>query len=255
MVLQQIENRCNAKANELINKHFSNLAKENTVERPEEIGEYTLDLPHKIEAEYYAYLKSIWSEIVLEGSPSFEENIDKKGLSDTMTIDDRKTLLSAYEEAMRRTIWERLTKTNHKDVAYYKSLLKRYTKDLLLALRYDFMEEVEKIISDDNNEKTYTPKPIDTSDIELPAELQQLVEQLAHNVHENWALGRLNDGWTYGLERDDTLKKHPCLVEYDDLPDSEKAYDRHTAIETLKLILKLGWIITLPSSRSDQPTT
>lgn len=90
----------------------------------------------------------------------------------------------------------------------------------------------------------YTPYPIDTSDVELSEELQQLVEQLARNVHENWALNRLNDGWSYGPKRDDSLKQNPCLVDYNELPDSEKKYDRNTAIETLKTILKLGWKIT-----------
>ena len=89
----------------------------------------------------------------------------------------------------------------------------------------------------------YTPHPIDTTDVELPDEMKQLVEQLARNVHENWALGRLNDGWTFGPVRNDELKQHPCLVEYDELPESEKEYDRHTAVETLKLIMKLGWTI------------
>lgn len=89
----------------------------------------------------------------------------------------------------------------------------------------------------------YIPHPIDTSEVELPDELKQLVEQLAHNVHENWAQGRINEGWTYGPKRDDLLKHHPCLVEYDALPENEKDYDRHTAVETLKTIIKLGWDI------------
>ena len=92
-------------------------------------------------------------------------------------------------------------------------------------------------------DQTYTPRPIDTTNVELSDELKQLVEQLARNVHDNWAIGRINDGWTYGPERNDDLKQHPCLVDYDDLPESEKEYDRNTAVETLKLILKLGWEI------------
>lgn len=90
---------------------------------------------------------------------------------------------------------------------------------------------------------TYTPTPINTSDIELSSELKQLTEQMARNVHDIWALGRIKDGWTYGPERNDALKTHPCLVDYDELPESEKEYDRNTAIETLKLIVKLGWRI------------
>lgn len=93
------------------------------------------------------------------------------------------------------------------------------------------------------NNKQYTPKPIDTTDVELDDELIQLVEQLARNVHDNWSVGRINEGWTYGPERNDTLKQNPCLVDYSDLPESEKDYDRNTAMETLKLILKLGWKI------------
>jgi ryanodine receptor 2 len=89
----------------------------------------------------------------------------------------------------------------------------------------------------------YTPHPIDTSDVELSDDLQELVEKMARNVHENWALGRLNDGWTLGPERNDALKQHPCLVEYDELSESEKDYDRQTAVATLKLIMKLGWSI------------
>lgn len=89
----------------------------------------------------------------------------------------------------------------------------------------------------------YTPSPIDTSDIELSDDLKLLMEQLARNVHETWAIGRLNEGWTYGPERNDTLKQHPCLINYDELPESEKEYDRNTATATLKMILKLGWKI------------
>lgn len=96
------------------------------------------------------------------------------------------------------------------------------------------------------SDKPYIPHPIDTTDVELPDEMKQLVEQLARNVHENWALGRLNEGWTLGPKRDDTLKQHPCLVSYEELPESEKDYDRHTAIETLKLIIKLGWKVEKP---------
>lgn len=89
----------------------------------------------------------------------------------------------------------------------------------------------------------YTPTPIDTSSVELSDELKKLVEHLARNVHENWASGRIKEGWTYGPKRNDVRKKHPCLVEYDKLSENEKDYDRHTAVETLKAILVLGWTI------------
>ena len=91
---------------------------------------------------------------------------------------------------------------------------------------------------------SYLPQPLDTSDILLSKELMELVEQMAKNVHEVWAENRISEGWSYGPERSDTLKQHPCLIPYDELPECEKAYDRDTALGTLKLICKLGFKIT-----------
>ena len=90
----------------------------------------------------------------------------------------------------------------------------------------------------------YIPNPVDTSDIQLPEELTPLLEAMAKNVHETWAQERINQGWTFGEKRDDTLKHHPCLVAYEDLSEEEKIYDRNTSVETLKLILKLGFKIS-----------
>lgn len=92
--------------------------------------------------------------------------------------------------------------------------------------------------------KNYVPRPMDTSDVQLPEEFNFLVEQMAKNVHEVWAQSRMKQGWTYGEERSDVLKQHPCLIPYEELSEVEKAYDRDTALETLKLISKLGFEIT-----------
>lgn len=89
----------------------------------------------------------------------------------------------------------------------------------------------------------YIPNPVDTSDIQLPEELNPLLEAMAKNVHEVWAQERISQGWTYGVKRDDVLKHHPCLIAYEDLSEEEKMYDRNTSVETLKLILKLGFKI------------
>ena len=88
---------------------------------------------------------------------------------------------------------------------------------------------------------SYIPKPIDTSEVELDEELLILTEELARNTHEVWSQGRIREGWTYGPVRDDAKKQTPCLVDYDELSESEKDYDRNTALQTLKLIVKLGY--------------
>ena len=90
----------------------------------------------------------------------------------------------------------------------------------------------------------YQPNPIDTGSVELPKELLELTEKIAENVHENWSAGRIADGWTYGQTRDDAKKTTPCLVPYSELTETEKEYDRNTAISTLKFIVKNGFGIS-----------
>ena len=91
--------------------------------------------------------------------------------------------------------------------------------------------------------EAYTPSPVDTSHVVLSEELMGLTEELARNVHEVWSAGRIAEGWRWGPERDDVLKENPCLVPYDELPEREKVYDRKTSVETLKLIVALGYTI------------
>ncbi|MEK6283709.1 MAG: RyR domain-containing protein [Acidobacteriota bacterium] len=87
----------------------------------------------------------------------------------------------------------------------------------------------------------YVPAPIDTSGVTLSGGILELTELLARNAHEVWARQRLAEGWRYGAERNDARKEHPCLVPYEQLPESEKEYDRQTAMETIKAILALGY--------------
>lgn len=89
----------------------------------------------------------------------------------------------------------------------------------------------------------YKPSPVDTSNVILSDDLLMLTEKISENVHEVWAKGRIADGWTYGEIRDENKKITPCLVPYDQLPESEKAFDRNTAMETIKLISALGYKI------------
>jgi len=90
---------------------------------------------------------------------------------------------------------------------------------------------------------TYRPQPIDTSKIALNADLRELVERLARNNHDHWAQQRFKEGWRHGSMRNDHTKEHPDLVDYDDLPESEKDYDRRSVRETLKAVIALGYEI------------
>ena len=104
-------------------------------------------------------------------------------------------------------------------------------------------------MTETENANMYIPNPIDTSDITLSPEIMELSEQLATNVHEVWSAGRLADGWSYGEVRDDAQKKHPCLIPYEELPEIEKDFDRNTALQTLRLIIKLGYRVEKEESQ------
>lgn len=90
----------------------------------------------------------------------------------------------------------------------------------------------------------YDPKPVDTSEVSLPEELLTLTEKIAENVHDVWAAGRIAEGWTLGDKKDAEMKTTPLLIPYDELPENEKDYDRNTALETIKLIIKMGYSIS-----------
>ena len=94
--------------------------------------------------------------------------------------------------------------------------------------------------------KAYVPKPIDAQNVELAPEILELAERLAENAHDVWAVGRIRDGWRYGPTRNDERKEHPDLVAYSELSEEEKEYDRRTALETLKAIVALGFVVTPP---------
>lgn len=79
-----------------------------------------------------------------------------------------------------------------------KKLLKRQEYSILAIKDTDLME--------------YIPKPLDTSNIVLTDGLEELMEFLSKNVHEAWTVGRIADGWKYGLVLDEIKKEHPCLT-------------------------------------------
>ncbi|HYG57933.1 MAG TPA: RyR domain-containing protein [Symbiobacteriaceae bacterium] len=87
----------------------------------------------------------------------------------------------------------------------------------------------------------YDPKPVDTTGVKLSSELLELTELLARNAHDVWARQRMSEGWRYGLQRNDQVRENPCLVPYEDLPESEKEYDRKAAMETIKTLVALGY--------------
>lgn len=92
--------------------------------------------------------------------------------------------------------------------------------------------------------KKYKPQPICTDDVLVDEEILNLSEKLAENTHDVWAVGKLKEGWVYGETLSKEDKTHPLLVPYSELSESDKDYDRRTSLETLKVLLKLGYKIS-----------
>ena len=154
-----------------------------------------------------------------------------------------------FDKAKKKQYLKKLKKDAmnpaHIDICSYRELRRINPDDL----KFDsfLMLAIPKILdkeSEDEKNDNYIPQPIDTSDVELPEELIVLAEQIAKNVHEVWSAGRIKEGWSWGEERNDVEKTHPCIIPYEKLPESEKEYDRNSAFETLRLIIKMGFKIS-----------
>ncbi|KAM3601866.1 uncharacterized protein V6R79_020261 [Siganus canaliculatus] len=98
----------------------------------------------------------------------------------------------------------------------------------------------------------FTPCPVDTIQIVLPPHLERIREKLAENSHELWAVTRIEQGWTFGPFRDDNKKLHPCLVDFQSLPEPEKNYNLAMSGETLKTLLALGCHVGMGDEKAEE---
>ncbi|KAM9587622.1 ryanodine receptor 1 isoform 3-T3 [Morphnus guianensis] len=98
----------------------------------------------------------------------------------------------------------------------------------------------------------FTPCPVDTLQIVLPPHLERIREKLAENIHELWALTRIEQGWTYGPIRDDNRRLHPCLLSFHSLPEPERSYNLQMSGETLKTLLALGCHVGMADEKAEE---
>ncbi|XP_019717005.1 ryanodine receptor 1b isoform X5 [Hippocampus comes] len=99
---------------------------------------------------------------------------------------------------------------------------------------------------------SFTPCPVDTVQIVLPPHLERIREKLAENIHELWAITRIEQGWTYGILRDDNKKLHPCLLDFQSLPEPERNYNLQMSGETLKTLLALGCHVGMGDEKAEE---
>ena len=97
----------------------------------------------------------------------------------------------------------------------------------------------------EQSDDKYEPKPLPTETVDLDEGLHEVLERVAEHLHEVWASRRMKEGWRPGQKRDDDLLQHPHLVPYEELPESEKDYDRAAATETVRALLAMGYRVEL----------
>lgn len=143
MTKLDIELRCRKKADELLQKYFPHFVQDAAVNKPEVLDpEFRDMLPQIVASEFQAWLASFWAELVPEKADSFDEGMNLRKGMEVIHADYEDIMPAAREKAQCTSFLKRLFKTNHKNVTYYKGLLKQYTEELLDTMVRVFVEEV-----------------------------------------------------------------------------------------------------------------
>lgn len=121
------------------------------------------------------------------------------------------------------------------------------TIKLLYKLGFKLVQPDKQSFEFKSNVRTadgqYIPHPINVDDVVLPKDIAALTEYIAENTHEEWAKQRLKEGWKFAPKTNKKRKESFDLIPYCELLDSEKEYDRKMAMNTLKVLYKLGYKI------------
>ncbi len=144
MSIKQIEQLCQDKEQELIEKYFRSQIYESTFGSQDVILEYTPDISLKVETEYKSFLDEVWKKNAPDSFKDRPLPFEEWNLRNIVTEDDRVAVERAYRKATTMNLWKRITKNTHKDVLKYMDLLKSYTHEVLVTIRMDFMDEIEK---------------------------------------------------------------------------------------------------------------
>ena len=138
--------RCEEKIKELLDHYYGDLVKEAVVDKPEVLEEqFDTELPLKIEEEYMAFLGELKREFFPGDPRAIDEIIDCPLKREMIRDDYELDVEKAYENAKNITFWEKLTRSNYKDVTYFKGLVKQYTEDLLEHMTDDFLSLGETV--------------------------------------------------------------------------------------------------------------
>jgi hypothetical protein len=61
-------------------------------------------------------------------------------------------------------------------------------------------------------------------------------EECCRESHERWRTTKLQQGWTYGPEKDSVRKTNPLMVPYEELPQKERGLNRVTPYSVVNFL-------------------
>lgn len=120
----------------------------------------------------------------------------------------------------------------------------------IVAFFYDEVEHVAKVAHEvnrafckaqgDNSQPAWEDAPEwqKLSAIEGVKAIIEDPSMTPQKSHEGWMTQKYKDGWKYGPVKDPENKEHPCMVPYEELPESQRAKDE---LFVASVKAALGW--------------
>ena len=104
------------------------------------------------------------------------------------------------------------------------------------------------LVREKQYEFEYSPNPIDVSNVTLSADLEELIDVLAENIHNVWAVDKFknNPNIRYAPLDENGNEVEGCnhfLRPYSELSDQDKENDIQNATSTIKLLKRMGYRI------------
>ena len=135
MLNDAIKILCWNKIDELLKEHFASTSSEVLDPR------YTLDYPLKVAAEMKNYLADLWAAEGHQSGKAFEDLMGAGRLNNITYESYLDMIKAAQKEALKITLWEKITHTNHEDVMIFQSILRSCTREILELMVKDFLNE------------------------------------------------------------------------------------------------------------------
>ena len=90
------------------------------------------------------------------------------------------------------------------------------------------VHEANKVFSENNNMPSWDNCDEDLKQVTRAgvSKILNYPETTSAEIHEEWVRLKKEQGWTFGFEKNETRKTHPCILPYERLPEFEKTKDK-----------------------------